>query len=85
MFYADHKCTYREERIKGEHVYIFTGPCIVTGEMYSVTVPGPGLYKYRQGMHIQDAMPEVSEEDCEFLITGHSPKGWEIVFSKEER
>ena len=86
MRYADTKCVYAERYVNDKHTYIFTGRCVVTGKMYSVEVPGEELYAYRQGKHIQDAMPSVSAEDREFLISGTSPEGWEQLFggSKEE-
>ncbi len=52
----------------------------MTKKPYSVTIPGNELFKYRQGEYIQEAMPSVSADDREFLISGTSPEGWEILF-----
>lgn len=82
MRYANNKCTYTEEY--DPHVYIFTGPCLVTGEQYTVRVPAEELYAYNKGAKIQDAMPSVSEDDREFLISGYSPEGWKAVFGEPE-
>lgn len=65
-------------------MYIFTGPCVITKELHSVTIPGPELYAYRQGVKIQDALKSVNAGDREFLMTGISPKGWEQTFGKPE-
>lgn len=79
MRYADRHCTYTESHTP-RHTYTFTGPCFVTGKPYSVTVPAEELFAYRQGKYIQDAMPSVSKEDREFLISGTSPDGWRQLF-----
>ena len=82
MSYIQH-CTY-EEKYEPKHVYIFTGTCLITKKKHSVTVPGPELYAYNQGKHIQDAMPSVSPEDREFLMSGYSPEGWKQVFGGQQ-
>jgi hypothetical protein len=78
MRYADSFCECVEKY--EPHVYIFTGRCMVTKEPYSVTVPAEELNAYRRGNLIQDAMPSVSDEDREFLVSGYSPRGWKKVF-----
>lgn len=52
------------------------GRCVFTGTPYSVTVPKRGYMLWKGGMLIQDAMPDVSDDDREFLISGISPRGW---------
>jgi hypothetical protein len=79
MHYADNHCTYTEQH-KPQHTYTFTGQCVVTHKSHSVTVPAEELFAYRQGKLIQDAMPSVNKDDREFLISGISPEGWEIMF-----
>ena len=34
--------------------------------------------------NIQVCLPELSDEDREFLISGISPNGWNEIFSNEE-
>ena len=68
--------TYGEEG----HAYTFTGPCIVTGEEYSVTVKGPELFQMRQSNNMM-ALKSLDSGDREFLISGTSPKGWDKLFS----
>lgn len=84
MRYADSHCTYTESREGGKHVYVFTGPCTVTGKPHSVTIPGEELYAYRRGALIQTAMPSVSRDDAEFLMSGMSPEGWKQTFGDDE-
>lgn len=60
------------------------GPCVFTGKMYKVVVPIKGYSAWRKGMMIQDALPELSAEDREFLISGISPEGWKEAFGEEE-
>lgn len=85
MRYADSHCTYTQEVTKaGDHFYIYTGPCMHTGKPYTVRVPAIGLHKYRQGALIQDAFPEMSKDDREFLISGYSPEGWAQAFGTGE-
>ncbi len=81
MFYADNYCSYTEDA--DPHVYTFTGPCIRTREMQTVTIPASELYAYRQGKLIQVAMPSVSKTDREFLVSGMSVKAWNQMFGGE--
>lgn len=83
MRYADSYCTYRETYDNGQHHYIYSGPCKVTGKSVSVKVPAEGLYAYRQGAFIQDAFPDLSKDECEFLMTGISKEGWQLTFGDD--
>ncbi len=56
------------------------GPCVFTGEEYSCEVPTGGLTRFLQGEHAQTALPSVSPDDREFLISGISPAGWKETF-----
>jgi len=58
------------------------GPCNVTGEVYKATYPKTGVVAWLMGAHIQDAMPDVSDGDREFLISGISPAGWDRLFAE---
>lgn len=83
MLYIDTNCTYMEV-YEPEHIYIFTGPCKVTGKLYTVRIPGSALFAYRQGAYIQDAMWMLQPEDREFIMTGISPEGWEQLFGGDD-
>ncbi|CAB4174903.1 hypothetical protein UFOVP1247_53 [uncultured Caudovirales phage] len=58
-----------------------SGPCKFTGEAYSCIVPAEGLANFMRGEHAQTALPRVSADDREFLISGISPAGWKKAFS----
>ncbi len=58
--------------------------CIVTKKEHSVTVPLKGYNRWIKGEYIHTAMPEVSAEDREFLISSTSPEGWNILFPPED-
>ena len=56
------------------------GNCVFTGEEYQCEVPLDGLKKWQKGEAIHVAMPTVSADDREFLISGISPAGWTATF-----
>lgn len=58
--------------------------CKVTGKEYVVAVPREGYNKWKNGMLIQDALPELNTNQREFLISGISPEGWELMFGTDE-
>ena len=84
MFYAANFCTYSEETRNGVHGYVFTGPCMRTKKQFSVFAPSKGLYAYRQGASVQNAFPDMPADQREFLISGYSPKGWDLVFKDNQ-
>lgn len=85
MRYADSRCSYVEGVDEnGVGIYTFTGPCVVTGKEQSVTVKAPDLFKYRQGGYVQDCFPYLSKGDREFLISGTSDEGWQMLFGDSE-
>jgi len=65
-----------------EHDYVIIyGPCFVTKKEYQVKVLKHQFYDwYHGGKLIQNAMPDLSREDREFLISGTSPEGWKQLF-----
>ncbi len=78
------KCKAVPSNENGINYTTFTGPCFYTGKPYSVKVPTAGIGKYVEGDFIQDAFPELSVDDREFLISGYSPEGWKQVFEKPD-
>ena len=59
-----------------------SGPCQVTGKHYSVTVPTGEYEAYKvYNEFIQVAMPNVPAPDREFIVSGTSPEGWELLFA----
>ena len=59
------------------------GKCVFTREEYQCEVPADGLQRWLAGEPIQTAMPGVSPDIREFLISGISPKGWSKSFGGE--
>lgn len=77
-------CSVERSTKDGKPYHTFSGRCIVTGKQYSVTVPSEELKAFRAGAKIQEAMPSVSAEGREFLLSGKCPEGWQKTFPKEE-
>lgn len=84
MRYADNRCTYKKEFKDGKQFYIYSGKCMITGKPCSVSIPAEELFAYRQGSLIQDAMPSLSKDDREFLISGISKEGWSMAFGEPD-
>lgn len=59
------------------------GQCRVTRKPYQVVLPTEGLNRWLQGDLIQVALPGVSADDREFLVSGTSPEGWAKMFPEE--
>lgn len=83
MRYADSQCQVTEQ-YQPEHTYTYSGPCVVTGKQVQVTVKAEDLYKYRRGGYVQDCFPYLNASDREFLISGTSQEGWDILFPKDD-
>lgn len=84
MRYADRCCQYTETFENGKHLYVYTGPCVVTGKPVTVKLPAEGLFAYRSGKFIQDAFPTLNKDEREFLISGMSKEAWDATFSEED-
>jgi hypothetical protein len=60
------------------------GPCVITGKMFSVVVSREAAHKYfEDGVLAQEAFPELSTQEREFLISGVSPEGWQQLFKED--
>jgi hypothetical protein len=66
MNYADSRCKVTD--IGG--TYQVVGKDIFSGRTVEVKIPAPALFAYRQGAYIQDAMPMLSAQEREFLLSG---------------
>lgn len=49
-----------------------------------ITVPFDGYLRWKRGELIQDALPNLSIEDREKLITGYDQQCWDALFKPEE-
>lgn len=84
MFYARTCSKVSWSLDEKTQMYKVTGPCKVTGQIQSVSFSAEGYEKYRNGALIQNAFPELSPDEREFLISGTSKEGWEKLFGSEE-
>ena len=58
-----------------------TGECTATGDVYSIEVPAEGFASWEAGTLIQVALPDLSPDDREFLISGITPAAWNQIFN----
>lgn len=65
-------------RQEGDYT-IIEGQCRVTKKPYSVRVLTTEYQAWRNGTFIQDAMPNTSTDDREFILSGISPEGWNSI------
>ncbi len=61
------------------------GPCYKTGEEYTTAAFEVIGYMgwILDKAPIQECLPELNDEDREFLISGISPNGWNLIFDNE--
>jgi hypothetical protein len=64
---------------------LITKQSMFTGKTHTRDIPvtEEQLANWRLGMLIQDAMPNLSAEDREFIKTGVTPEEWDKVFGEE--
>ena len=58
----------------------FERPCVFCGKVHSIDLMEYEFNLWREGTLIQEAMPDTSVEDREFLISGICPKCQEDIF-----
>lgn len=62
---------------------VVTGRCVATGQPYSIRVPADEWSAWKAGIVIQVAMPSVSRDDRETLLSGLTPEGFRIWFGDD--
>ena len=63
-----------------------TRVCPITSRVNTLRVEGAtpeGIAAWKNGALIQDALPEVSPENREFIMTGITPSMWDHLFGEE--
>ncbi len=72
MMYAFNNCSFTKINLQNQpnHDYLIEGKWADSGIEHEVIVKAPDLFKYHQGVHIQDCFPYLSRKDREFLISG---------------
>ncbi len=63
---------------------VIAGNCCVTGEPYSVVVNKIDYIDWTNGKLAQNAFPYLDKGNREWIISRVSPKGWDILFPKED-
>jgi hypothetical protein len=61
----------------------FTGPCVQCKKPQSVTVEDAQLRKYEQGAFVQDAFPQLSKDQREFIISGICGPCFDSMFEEQ--
>jgi len=65
--------------------FVKSGICKLTGATYRVEVPLEQYENWRNsGALIQRAMPQLSDGQREFLMTGITPAEWDAIFDGAE-
>ena len=59
--------------------------CKITGEEYSVQMMTDDFIAWRDdGVLVQDALPYLSAEEREFLVSGINPTEWSELYEEDE-
>lgn len=63
-----------------------TRTCPITGKKNTLEIPvlESQIEMWREGMLIQDAMPNLTSDEREFIMTGLLPHVWNTLFKDEE-
>ena len=64
---------------------LITRTSILSGKTRTkqINVNQSQIDKWEAGMLIQDAMPDVSVDEREFIMTGSTPEEWDLHFNEE--
>jgi len=59
---------------------------MVSGKVHAMDldVTQDQIAAWNSGMYIQDAMPQLNDEQREFMMTGITPEEWDATFGEEE-
>jgi hypothetical protein len=83
----EHYLRYSNQKVipiaKSNQVYIYR-TCKVSGEIYGIAVEKDELQKWNNGMPAQDAFPNLSADEREFLISNTTPDEWERLFAEND-
>tara|TARA_R110000744_G_scaffold262549_2_gene377130 strand:+ start:580 stop:777 length:198 start_codon:yes stop_codon:yes gene_type:complete len=62
-----------------------TKTSMFTGKASTMEIPvaQEQINSWKDGMLIQDAMPDLSADHREFLMTGSTPEEWDKMFGEE--
>ena len=57
--------------------------CVMCKQSVIMEASEEGLNKWQQGALIQHALPELTEDEREMLLSGICPTCWDKIFSEE--
>lgn len=65
---------------------IITRKSLISGEVHhrEIQVSSDQLDKWKSGQNIQEACPDLSADDREFIMTGSIPEEWDSLTMDEE-
>jgi hypothetical protein len=78
MDYAEENCSSKEFHSPFHH-YVFNGKCLITGNLFSISVKAEELNQYRQSKDIK-ALESNTPEERELLMSGISLEGWNLMY-----
>ena len=58
--------------------------CEISGGVYSVVVKLTDYERWLDGVLVQNAFPNLSAEEREFIITGTTPEEWDYEFGDDD-
>ena len=66
---------------------IFTRKSIISGIKRDMDLPvtQEQYYRYKSGWYVQDAFPNLSDDEREFIISGVTAEEWSNTFGDEEQ
>jgi len=67
----------------GSRLVEVSGNCVVTKKPHTIVVEEDGLNKWLTGDHLIQDVLNIGADDREFLMTGISPEGWNVMFPVE--
>jgi hypothetical protein len=69
--------------VKGDDL-IARKTCPVAGVNYEVTVTGGDYMRWKNGALVQNAFPNLTPDQREFLMTGATPAQWREMFGRAD-
>ena len=59
------------------------GRCPITQDSWELIVDTASMKRWDEGQLVQEAFANLSADDRELLLTGITPRGWDVLFSAE--
>lgn len=59
-----------------------TRTCVICGRQKVIQVPKDGYERWKDGLHIQEALPTVSADDREFLMSDICSECFDNLFAE---